>query len=103
VINQLFTLSSTIERLRQGPLSEHLDAYAAAVAEQGYAHHSIRQQIVVIADFSRWLKQKHIAVQALDSKVVDRFCDFAIGNSEFAEAIRKRCSDCWPCFARKAL
>jgi hypothetical protein len=48
VINQLFTFSSTIQRLRQGPLSEHLDAYAAAVAEQGYAHHSIRQQIVVM-------------------------------------------------------
>src|SRR5436853_7527568 len=73
MINQLFTFSSTIERLRQGPLSEHLDAYAGAVAEQGYAHHSIRQQIVVIADFSRWLKQKQIAVRALDSKVLDRF------------------------------
>ena len=54
-------------------MSEHLDAYAGAVAEQGYAHHSIRQQIVVIADFSRWLKQKQIAVRALDSKVLDRF------------------------------
>ena len=73
MINQLFTFSSTIERLRQGPLSEHLDAYAAGVAEQGYGHDSIRQQIVVIADFSRWLKQKQINVQALDSGVVDRF------------------------------
>ena len=73
MINQLFTFSSTIERLRQGPLSEHLDAYAAAIAAQGYGRHSIREQIVVIADFSRWLKQKQIDVQALDSKVVDRF------------------------------
>jgi hypothetical protein len=73
VINQLFTFSSTIERLRQGPLSEHLDAYAAAVGEQGYAPDSIKQQIVVIADFSRWLKKKQIAVQVLDSKAVDRF------------------------------
>ena len=73
MINQLFTFSKTIERLRQGPLSEHLDAYAAGVAEQGYAHHSIRQQIVVIADFSRWLKRKQIDVQALNSEVVDRF------------------------------
>jgi site-specific recombinase XerD len=73
VINQLFTFSSTIERLRQGPLNEHLDAYAVAVAEQGYTHDSIRQQIVVIADFSRWLRQKHIDVRALDNKVVDRF------------------------------
>jgi site-specific recombinase XerD len=73
VINQLFTFSSTIERLCQGPLSEHLDAYAAAIAAQGYGHHSIREQIVVIADFSRWLKQKQIDVQALESEVVDRF------------------------------
>jgi len=73
VINQLFTFSKTIERLRQGPLSEHLDAYAAGVAEQGYAHHSIRQQIVVIADFSRWLKRKQIDAQALNSEVMDRF------------------------------
>ena len=73
MINQLFTFSSAIERLRQGPLSEHLDAYAAAVADQGYTDHSIRQQIVGIADFSRWLEQKHIAVQALDSNVVNRF------------------------------
>jgi site-specific recombinase XerD len=73
VINQLFTFPSTIERLRQGPLSEHLDAYAASVAEQGYGQSSIRQQVVVIADFSRWLKQKHIDIQDLDSKVVARF------------------------------
>ena len=73
MINQLFTFSKTIERLRQGPLNEHLDAYATAVAEQGYTHDSIRQQIVVIADFSRWLAQKHIDVQALSSQVVDRY------------------------------
>ena len=54
-------------------MSEHLDAYAAGVAEQGFAHHSIRQQIVVIADFSRWLKRKQIDVQAWNSEVVDRF------------------------------
>lgn len=73
MINQLFTFSSTIERLRQGPLSEHLDAYAAAQAQQGYGRHSIRQHIVVLADFSRWLKQKQIAIQNLDTSVVDRF------------------------------
>jgi site-specific recombinase XerD len=73
VINQLFTFPSTIERLRQGPLSEYLDAYAVTVAEQGYTHDSIRQQIVAIADFSRWLKQKHITVETVDSDVLERF------------------------------
>ena len=94
MINQLFTFSSTIERLRQGPLSEHLDAYATSVAAQGYGYHSIRQQIVVIADLSRWLKQKNIDVQDLDGIAVDRFLRFDADNNESAEAIRKRCSDC---------
>ena len=76
MINQLFTFSSTIERLRQGPLSEHLDAYASAVAEQGYTHDSIRQQIVVIADFGRWLKQKQIDVRDLNSNVVEQYLRF---------------------------
>ena len=73
MINQLFTFASTIERLRQGFLREYLDTYAAAVAEPGYAHHSIGRQIVAIADFSLWLKHKHIEIEALDDQVVDRF------------------------------
>lgn len=73
MINQLFTSSSTIERLRQEPLGEYLDAYAGFVAEQGYAPNSVRSQIVVIADFGRWIRQKHIDVSGLDSGIVDRF------------------------------
>jgi site-specific recombinase XerD len=73
VINQLFTFSSTIERLRQGPLSEYLDAYAAGLTEQGYGRDSIRQQIVVIADLSRWLQKHQVDVQDLEGTLVDRF------------------------------
>ena len=73
MINELFTLPSTIERLRQGPLDKYLEAYAALVADQGYAPNSIRSQIVVIADLSRWLQQKRIAVPSLDSNVLDLF------------------------------
>jgi len=73
VIKHFFKFSSTIERLRQGPLGEYLDAYAASVAEQGYARHSIRRQIVAIADFSWWLRNKHIEVRDLDSRIVGRF------------------------------
>jgi site-specific recombinase XerD len=73
VINQLFTFSTTIERLRQGPLNEYLDAFATGLANEGYGRHSIRGQIVVIADLSRWLKRKEIQVRDLDGMVVDRF------------------------------
>ena len=73
MINQLFTFPSTIERLRQEPLGQHIEAYARFVAEQGYAPNSIRSQIVVIEDFGRWLHQKHIDVSSLDSGTTDRF------------------------------
>ena len=75
MINQLFTLP-TIERIRQGPLSEYIDAYAVAQKERGYADHSIRQQIVAIGYFSQWLKEKHIALGDLDYDTVDRFLRF---------------------------
>jgi site-specific recombinase XerD len=54
-------------------LGAHLDAYAGALAQQGYAQHSIRNQIVVIADFNRWLHRKHIELPNLDNKAVNRF------------------------------
>jgi site-specific recombinase XerD len=73
MIKKGFTFPSTIERMRHGPLSKHIDAYSAAQVEQGYGHHSIRQQILVIADFSGWLKEKDIAVRSLSSDDVDRF------------------------------
>ena len=73
VINKLFILPSTIERLRQGPLEKYLDAYTAVVAEQGFAPNSIRSQIVVIADLSHWLQQRGIAASSLDRKVLDCF------------------------------
>jgi hypothetical protein len=68
-----FIFPSTIERMRQGPLSKYIDAYSAAHVEQGYEQHSIRQQMLVIGDFSGWLKQKDIAVRNLEGTVVDRF------------------------------
>jgi site-specific recombinase XerD len=54
-------------------LNEYLDAYVADLADQGYGQHSMRGQIIVIADFSRWLKRKQIDIEALDSKLIDRF------------------------------
>jgi site-specific recombinase XerD len=73
VIDQLFTLPSTIERLRQGPLSDHLDAYATTLNAQGYALQSIRTQVVLIADFSRWLQSKRTEIRNLDRRILDGF------------------------------
>jgi hypothetical protein len=97
MIKKGFIFPRTIERLRQGPWSKYLDAYSAAQFEHGYERDSIRQQILVIADFSGWIERQEIAVRSLEAADVDRFLfytldffDFANSNSEYAEAIRQR-------------
>ena len=73
MVKKGFIFPSTTKRMRQGPLSKHIDAYSTAQVEQGYGHHSIRQQLLVIGDFSGWLEQRGIAIRNLDSNVIDRF------------------------------
>lgn len=73
MIKKGFIFPRTIKRLRQGPLSKYLDAYSAAQFHRGYERQSIRQQVLVIADFSGWIKQREIAVRSLDANDVDRF------------------------------
>lgn len=76
MIKKGFIFPRTTERLRQGPLSKYLDAYSAAQAEQGYEPLSIGQQLLVIADFSGWLKRKEIAIRGIGNGDVDRFLQF---------------------------
>ena len=73
MIKKGFIFPRTIERLRRGPLSKYLDTYSAIQSEQGYEQQSIRQQILVIADFSGWIKQNEIVVSSLNVNDVDRF------------------------------
>jgi site-specific recombinase XerD len=71
--NQLFTAPRSLVRLRHGPLAPCHNAYALALHEQGYARQSIRQQVLLIADFSRWLHDKRIAATDIDRPLLDRF------------------------------
>lgn len=47
-----------LSHMRQGPLGEHLDSYATELSEQGYDPRTVRTQLCLIADFSRWLRLK---------------------------------------------
>ena len=44
MIETYFARTSTIDRLRSGPLGPDLDALASALCQQGYARDSIRQR-----------------------------------------------------------
>jgi site-specific recombinase XerD len=89
MLDQLFTLPTTIARIRQGPLSEYIDAFAVAQKERGYAEHSMRQQIVAIGYFSQWLKERHIAPGDLDYDTVDQFLRLRQQQSRIRRGDRK--------------
>lgn len=46
----------------EGPLAEHLGAFECVLTDQGYAQESIRRHLLLVADFSVWLKCKKLSI-----------------------------------------
>jgi integrase len=56
-----------------GPLTRYVEGFAAELRSQGYTELSLRNQLRLISDLSRWLKRLRIVVEEIDDVVVDRF------------------------------
>lgn len=61
VINSQVVLS----RPPEGPLAAHIVSFAKSVSDQGYCLYSLKRQVRIVACFSRWLKQRGIAVRSI--------------------------------------
>ena len=61
------------QRLRDGPLAHDIDAFAAWLAEEGYACSTARKKLQFAADLSRWLEFHELAVEDLDCERVAAF------------------------------
>jgi site-specific recombinase XerD len=73
------------ERVRVfGPLAKCVAGFAAKLSAEGYTDLSLRNQLGVVAHFSRWLEAKRIAVPDLTRQVVDRYLQ-----------VRRRTRTCW--------
>jgi site-specific recombinase XerD len=73
------------ERVRvSGPLARYAAGFAAELAAQGYADLSLRNQMQVVAHFSRWLEAKRVEVPDLTRQWVDRYL-----------RVRRRTRTCW--------
>lgn len=73
------------ERVRvSGPLARYAAGFAAKLTAQGYTDLSLRNQLLLVAHFSRWLDAKSIAVPELTREVVDRYL-----------RVRRRTRTCW--------
>jgi hypothetical protein len=60
MIELYFFQSSTITRLRCGPLGPDLDALATTLHQQGYTWESIRGYLRGCAQFGQWLSQQGV-------------------------------------------
>ena len=67
-MEQLYRDSRTLLRMREGPFSGYVDAFARQMVDAGYARASVRYALQVVADLGRWLRRRSIAVQQLTPK-----------------------------------
>jgi len=74
--SQFFTEAGTLERLRVGPLSNHLDGFAALLAEQGFKKATGREKLRLLGYFSRWLNRRGLGLEKLDERVIDEFARY---------------------------
>jgi integrase/recombinase XerD len=73
------------ERVRVcGPLAKYAAEFGAQLTAEGYTDLSLRNQLGVVAHFSRWLEAKRIEVPELTRQVVDRYL-----------RVRRRTRTCW--------
>lgn len=73
------------ERVRvSGPLSRYAAGFAAKLTEQGYTDLSLRNQLLLVAHFSRWMEARRIDVADLNRRSVDRYL-----------RVRRRTRTCW--------
>jgi len=71
--SEFFELPETVQRLHEGPLAAHIDAYASRLLEQGFSSGRARDRIRLVADFSRWLHREKLGATDVNPETVDRY------------------------------
>jgi site-specific recombinase XerD len=73
MIDSFYSPGTDCSRLRCGSLGAQLDGFAGWLSEQGYAKHTGRQKIGLVAHFSRWLGRQQVGVKDLNEEQVAEF------------------------------
>ena len=69
VVCEQVVLSKALE----GPLAAYLGSFAEFVSAQGYSLSSIHRQALLSSGFSRWLKQKRVALRSIRTEHIGRY------------------------------
>lgn len=65
-----------LRRLHEGPLGPYIDEYAARLVEQGLGQSTGKRTLRLIADLSRWLERKGLAVDDVNEATLERYRRF---------------------------
>lgn len=82
--------ASFIKKLKQhkGPLSVHLEAFAARVSREGHSQPSTWCNISIVSNFNFWLAEKGIEVERIDEGIVDQYLRFRARHQRIIPADR---------------
>lgn len=65
--------STSLRRRPEGPLTPYIDAFLRLLSTQGYSRASILLYTRLVADFSRWLKNKGVSGQEITADHAGRY------------------------------
>jgi integrase len=66
-------MDAVLEVRVTGPLTRHVEGFAAELRSLGYTELSLANQLRLVADFSSWLERAGVALRSIDVGVVERF------------------------------
>ncbi len=71
--DQFFSDQTVLRRLHRGPLDTHVDGFAEALSERGYAATTAKQKLLLISELSHWLQRCHLAVGDVSELRIETF------------------------------
>ncbi len=72
---RLFTVSGLRPHQCNGPLGPYIGEYAALLQQEGYSREGARNQLLLIADLSRWLQRRRLTAADVSAQIVERYIE----------------------------
>ena len=76
------------QRLKAGPLSAHIDAFAQQLFDEGYAMWTAKYAMRLIADLTTWMQQQGLTITDLAEQPVNAFFSTVIDSGVLIETIK---------------
>jgi site-specific recombinase XerD len=73
MIDKFYSHGIPLDHLRYGPLGFYLDGFASLLSGQGYAIHTGRQKIRLVADLSAWFGKRRLGIKDLDEEQIGEY------------------------------